>query len=65
MAGACLLEDGTDSMVKPYDSASNQRWPLPEEQVCSKHADEREVLLTAEPHDGQRCLHTHGQVLVL
>ena len=65
MAETCLLEDGTDSVVEPYHPASNQRWPLPEEQVCSKDTDEREVLLTAEPHDGQRCFHTHGQVLVL
>ena len=52
-------------MVQPYDPASHRRGALPEEEVRRKHADEREVLLAAEAHDGQGCLHAQGEVLVL
>ena len=52
-------------MVQPYDPASHWRGALPEEEVRRKHADEREVLLAAEAHDGQGCFHAQGEVLVL
>ena len=52
-------------MVQPYDPASHWRGALPEEEVCRKHADEREVLLAAEAHDGQGGLHAQGDVLIL
>ncbi len=52
-------------MVQPYDPASHRRGALPEEEVRRKHADEREVLLAAEAHDGQGCLYTQGEVLIL
>jgi len=52
-------------VVEPYNPASHRRGALPEEEVRRKHADEREVLLAAEAHDGQGCLYTQGEVLVL
>ncbi len=60
-----LLEDGADSVVQPYDPASHWRRALPEEEVRRKHADEREVLLAAEAHDGQGGFHAQREVLVL
>lgn len=60
-----LLEYGADSMIQVDDLTSKQWWPLPEEEVRGKHADESEVLLAAETHDGQGCLDTHGQILIL
>jgi len=63
--GSYLFEDVADSVVQPDDPAGEQRWPLPEEEVRRKHADEREVLLAAEAHDGQGGFHASGQVLVL
>ena len=59
-----LLEHCADSVIHPDDLAGPQGRVLPEQKVGCKDADEREVLLTAQPHDGQGCLNTHGELLV-
>ena len=60
-----LLEDVADPMIDPDHLPGNGRQALPEEEVRGKHADEREVLLAAEAHDGEGCLHAASQILVL
>ena len=34
---------------------------LPKQEVGCKNADEREILLAAQPHDCEGCLHAHGE----
>lgn len=60
-----LFEGIADPVVDPNDSPGNGWQAPPEEEVCRKHGDEREVLLAAEAHDGERCLDTPSHILVL
>lgn len=60
-----LFEGVADSVIDPDDIMGNGWEALPEEEVCRKDADEREVLLTTQAHDCERSLDALSEVLVL
>lgn len=57
-----LLKQSADSVIDPDDVTSPHGRMLPEQEVGCKDAHEGEVLLAAQPHDGQSCLNTHCQI---